>query len=207
MAAAPRSPAPQNAPGPRRRAGTPAVEVRVSDRRRSTATAFWEGDQVVVVVPPRLPRATREDLVDRLVARVLRHRPHVHASDADLARRAEALADQHLDGVRPASIRWVGNQLKRWGSCTPATREIRISDRLRPVPGWVLDAVVVHELAHLVEPGHGPRFRLLAGRYGRHAEAARFLEGYALGLAIEPPGLDDGSSCERADGAPTFRGG
>ena len=71
----------------------------------------------------------------------------------------------YLDGVEPASIRWATNQTKRWGSCTLATREIRISSRLRVAPPWVLDAVIVHELAHLLEPGHSPRFRELESRY------------------------------------------
>jgi predicted metal-dependent hydrolase len=76
----------------------------------------------------------------------------------------------------------VGNQQRRWGSCTSRTGEIRISERLRFVPGWVLDAVLVHELAHLIEPTHSPRFRRLAARFPRTAEADTFLAGYTLGL-------------------------
>jgi len=136
----------------------------------------------VVVVPARLSKADRVELVEGLVERVLAQRPHVTASDRDLARRAAALADTYLDGVRPASVRWVGNQQRRWGSCTSRTGEIRISDRLRVVPGWVLDAVLVHELAHLVEPSHSPRFRRLAARYPRTAEADTYLAGFTLGL-------------------------
>jgi predicted metal-dependent hydrolase len=115
------------------------------------------------------------------VQRVLAQRPHVTASDADLERRAAELSARYLDGVRPRSIRWVSNQRRRWGSCTSGTREIRISDRLRVVPDWVLDAVIVHELAHLVEPAHNARFRRLAGRYPRMEEADIFLTGYTLG--------------------------
>jgi len=67
------------------------------------------------------------------------------------------------------------------GSCTCGTREIRISDRLRVVPGWVLDAVLVHELAHLIEPNHSPRFRSLTERFTRSKEADVFLDGFSLG--------------------------
>ena len=42
------------------------------------------------------------------------------------------------------------------GSCTPAEGSIRVSDKVRGMPGWVLDYVLLHELAHLIEPGHGP---------------------------------------------------
>ncbi len=135
----------------------------------------------MVLLPERLPRSDRGELVDGLVRRVLAQRPHVTASDADLEARAADLADHYLDGVRPRSIRWVSNQHRRWGSCSSGTREIRISDRLRVVPDWVLDAVIVHELAHLIEPSHNARFRRLAARYDRHDEADTFLAGFTLG--------------------------
>jgi predicted metal-dependent hydrolase len=160
----------------------PPVEVRTSTRRRKTAGAFWKDGRIVVVLPARMPRADRADMVDHLVRRVLAQRPHVSSSDSELATRAASLADRFLDGVRPASIRWVTNQRSRWGSCTSATNEIRISDRLRVVPEWVLDAVLVHELAHLVEPNHSPRFHRLVARYPRSRDADMYLEGYTLGM-------------------------
>ena len=137
---------------------------------------------MVVVVPARLSKADRVELVEGLVQRVLAQRPLVTTSDQDLEERAALLADEYLGGVRPRSIRWVSNQQRRWGSCTSRTGEIRISDRLRFVPGWVIDAVLVHELAHLIEPTHSARFRRLADRYPRTAEADTFLAGYTLGM-------------------------
>ena len=157
----------------------------MSSRRKKTAGAHWEGDRIVVVVPTHLRGSARDDMVDHLTRRLTRHRPHLHASDDELAARARQLGRTYLDGVEPSSIRWASNQTKRWGSCTPATREIRISARLRVVPAWVLDAVIVHELAHLLEAGHSARFRALEARYPRRAEADVFLEGYALGLHLD----------------------
>jgi predicted metal-dependent hydrolase len=160
----------------------PPVEVRASPRRRKTASGFWQDGRVVVLVPARLSKADRTELVEGLVERVLAQRPNISTSDRDLARRAAALSDRYLGGVRPTSIRWVGNQQRRWGSCTSRTGEIRVSERLRVVPGWVLDAVLVHELAHLIEPSHSARFRRWAERYPRTAEADTFLAGFTLGL-------------------------
>jgi predicted metal-dependent hydrolase len=172
------------------------VEVRTSDRRRKTASASWQGDRIVVVVPSRTSRAERAALVDQLVGRLLRQRPRVAGSDPDLERRAWELADRYLDGLRPSSVRWSDRQRTRWGSCTPETGAIRISSLLRRAPGWVVDAVLVHELAHLVEPDHGPAFRRLVARYERTDHAASFLAGYGLGLSCaergpaagDPPG-------------------
>lgn len=171
-------------PAPQQKRPRPDVEVRVSTRRKKTAAAHWEGDRIVVVVPSHLRGSEREQMIEHLSARLARHRPLLHASDEALERRAAQLADVYVDGVRPTSIRWVGNQAKRWGSCTLLTREIRISERLRVAPDWVLDAVIVHELAHLVEPGHSARFKDIESRYPRQREASIFLEGYALGSHV-----------------------
>lgn len=160
----------------------PEVVVRTSTRRRKTATAFWEAGRVVVVLPARVPLANRDELIDWLVRRTLAKRPGATSSDGDLAERAAALADRYVDGVRPSGIRWVTNQDKRWGSCSTDSGEIRLSHRLQAVPGWVLDAAIVHELAHLVHPDHSPPFHALADRYPRQREAGLFLEGYSLGL-------------------------
>jgi hypothetical protein len=169
----------------------PHGEVRVSTRRKKTAGAHWEGDRIVVVVPTHLRGTERDRMVETLSLRLARHRPHLHASDDQLEQRALALGRSHFDGVAPSSIRWSATQVKRWGSCTLETREIRISDRLRVVPDWVLDAVIVHELAHLIEPSHSPRFRELERRFPRQQEAGVFLEGYALGLHMPDAGADD----------------
>jgi predicted metal-dependent hydrolase len=176
----------------------PEVEVRVSKRRKKTAGAHWEGDRIVVVVPTHLRGTERDEMVEHLTRRLTHHRPHLHASDQDLAHRARHLGATFLDGVEPASIRWATNQTKRWGSCTLSTREIRISSRLRVAPSWVLDAVIVHELAHLLEPGHTPRFRALENRYPRNHDAEMFLEGYGLGLHMEVR-TDDGTDFDIGD--------
>ena len=176
----------------------PDVEVRVSKRRKKTAGAHWEGDRIVIVVPTHLRGRARDEMVENLARRMMRHRPLLHTSDDELAERARSLADRYLEGVEPASIRWATNQNKRWGSCTIQTREIRISHRLKVVPSWVLDAVIVHELAHLLEYHHNARFRQLENRYPRRREADHFLEGYALGMHMadggtgEESGPDDG---------------
>ena len=126
--------------------------------------------------------AAREaETVAELVGRVVRAREIV-GRELDLGERARQLADDY--GLpQPTSIRWVANQQKRWGSCTPSTGEIRISSRLRRVPAYVLDHVIVHELAHLVEGGHGPRFKALEARYPLHDRAEGFLDAMSLGFA------------------------
>ena len=171
-----------SAPPERGRDGTPAIEVRTSKRRRKSATAYWSEGRIVVVLPGHLRGRERNEMVDWLVARVMARRPEAAASDDALFERAVQLGRRYVPGVTPASVRWVTNQHRRWASCTAESGEIRLSQRLQGVPPWVLDAVLVHELAHLVHPDHSAPFHEIAERFPRQKEASTFLEGYALGL-------------------------
>ncbi len=162
----------------------PEVEIRASTRRTKTGSAHWSGSRIVVQIPARLRGRERTDFVDDLVQRLVTHRPQNAAGDASLEERCRVLAELYTDAVMPSSVRWVSNQRARWASCSPATREIRVSSRLRQCPEWVIDAVLVHELAHLHEVDHCAAFYEIAERHPRQRDATVFLEGYALGLGL-----------------------
>ena len=162
----------------------PELEIRSSARRTKTGSAHWSGTKIVVSIPSRLRGKERDAFVDELVRRAMRERPQSTAHDAALEERARTLAELYTDGRLASSVRFVANQRRRWASCSPATGEIRLSTRLRNVPDWVLDAVMVHELAHLHVADHSEAFQLLAERHPRQRDAELFLDGYQLGLGI-----------------------
>jgi predicted metal-dependent hydrolase len=151
----------------------PPLEVRVtrSARRRKTAEAQLVESVLEVRIPARCSEAEERHFVEHFLDRFERSRA---AAVVDLERRAEVLARRH-DLPRPRSIRWVGNQRQQWGSCTPTDRTIRLSDRMAGFPAWVIDYVIVHELAHLVEADHGPAFWALVNRYPRTERARGYL--------------------------------
>jgi predicted metal-dependent hydrolase len=121
-------------------------------------------------------------MVAKLAAKDQRRRP----GDDDLERRAAALSARWLEGrARPASVRWTTRQASRWGSCTPADGTIRLSTRLQGMPDWVVDYVLVHELAHLLQPGHGPEFWALVERYPRTERARGYLQGVAATAGLD----------------------
>jgi predicted metal-dependent hydrolase len=106
--------------------------------------------------------------------------------------RARDLSAAHLGGrAVPVSVRWVENQNRRWGSCTPADGTIRLSGRLRGMPPFVVDYVLVHELAHLLEPNHNARFWSLVHAYPQAEKALGFLEGVEYGSGRHPGAGDD----------------
>jgi hypothetical protein len=159
----------------------PPVEVVRSARRRRTVSARREGDRIVVSVPARLTRAEEAKWVALMVQRVLAGERRRRPGDAELMARAQLLSERYLDGeADPASVRWVDNQVQRWGSCTPVDRTIRLSSRLQGMPDYVLDYVLLHELAHLLVPGHGPAFWDRLAGYERLERARGYLEAAAL---------------------------
>jgi predicted metal-dependent hydrolase len=158
----------------------PQVEVRRSRRRVRTVTAWREGERTVVAIPARFTRAQETEWVRRMLARLATQERRRKPSDTELARRAAELSARYLGGrAVPTSVRWATNQGRRWGSCTPSEGTIRISDRVRGMPRWVLDYVLLHELVHLLHAGHGPEFWAELETYPRTQRARGFLEGYA----------------------------
>lgn len=168
--------------------GEGTIEVRRSARRRRTVSAFREQGRLVIAIPGSFTRGQEEEWVDRMIERVKRSEARRQLSSTDLMDRAERLAGEYLpEGVRPSSVRWVTNQTTRWGSCTPLNGSIRISHRLQGMPSWVLDYVLVHELAHLVEVGHNEAFWEIVNRYPRTERARGFLEAVSF---LEGTGAD-----------------
>jgi hypothetical protein len=183
----------------------PGVEVRRSARRRRSVTAYREGGVVIVVVPARMGRADILTYVDELVGRLEARERRARRTDDELHARAVELSAHYLDDrAVPDSVRWVSNQRRRWGSCTPADRAIRLSDRLQTMPAHVSDYVLLHELVHLLVPGHGPDFEAWMTRYPRLLEARAFLAGvdHTLGEGVESFGEPDAGP-DGASTAPT----
>ena len=147
------------------------VEVVRSTRRRKTVQARKVDGVLRVSIPATMTKADEAHWVGEMVRRFERR---AQADGIDLEARAAALATRH-DLPQPASIRWVDNQRTRWGSCTVVDRTIRISSRLAEWPSWVVDYVIVHELAHLVVADHGPAFQALVDRYPKAERARGFL--------------------------------
>ncbi len=187
----------------------PALEIVRSARRRRTVSASFVGDRIVVRVPAGIDAAEEAEFIERIVAKVVRrHRADRVADDGALLRRAHRLADRYLDGVRPASVTWSARMRTLHGSCSVGDGRIRLSVDLAQHPDYVLDAVLVHELAHLIEPNHSAAFHALANRYPDQARANAYLDGFAAGrfararaddatTADDPPRSDEqGGSTE-----------
>lgn len=148
-----------------------SVVVERSAKRRRTVGAQLVADVLTVVVPTWMSRTEQDHWVEVMSGRFRRK---LSTERIDLAERAVTLSRRH-DLPRPREIRWSDDMNSRWGSCTPATGTIRISNRIAKFPDWVIDYVLVHELAHLEVADHSPSFWQLAHRYPKAERAIGYL--------------------------------
>lgn len=146
------------------------IEIIYSTRRRRTVQASIVNGVIQVRAPAKISKKELDATVATLVARLERR----HRSESvDLEGRARRLA-RRFELPQPTAVVWA-EQRSRWGSCTPSTGELRLSNRLAAWPPWVLDYVIVHELAHLVEFDHSLAFHALVDRYPLAERARGFL--------------------------------
>ena len=167
-----------------------AVRLITSPRRKKTISASHRDGMIQLSVPAYLPDEQIVASARSLVAKIKQRQKLVQRTPTDdaLHQRALHLARVWLGGqVEPNSVVWSDRQTTLWGSCTPATKNIRISSKLKTMPQWVIDGVLVHELAHLKYSGHGHDFQQFAAQYPKMREADAFLEGVAYAQRHQQP--------------------
>lgn len=148
-----------------------AVRVVRSNRRRRTVSAVMDDGVLRISIPNWMSTTEEADSVTEMVRRFTKK---LATRSVDLAARARSLAAAH-DLRTPSNIEWSDALSAVWGLCTPATSHIRLSTRLVGFPTWVLDYVIVHELAHLHVHGHNADFWKLVQRYPLTERARGFL--------------------------------
>lgn len=175
------------------------TEITRSKRRKLTVSARLVGDTLEVQAPDGIDEAELQKIIEQLGGRLQKRRSRRQLNaEQGLKKRAAELNRQYFKGrLNIASIEYVTNQSKRFGSCTPRDASIRISHRLASVPAWVRDYVLIHELAHLVHPNHGKRFWSLVNHYPL-AERAR---GYLMAIGLEEASAESGEQDEETPAA------
>jgi len=153
--------------------------LRRSARRTRTVSAFRENGVVVISAPIRISQDELLTLTEQLLARLVSGAQGRFATDDELMARAEQLIRTWLPRgfPRPTSVRWTNQQQRVWGTCTNVDASIRLSARLKPMPEFVIDYVLLHELAHLQFADHGSDFEALLGNFPDRDKARGFLDG------------------------------
>lgn len=162
------------------------VEIVRSQQRKKTVSAELKNGVLLVRAPARMSDKQLAPIIEKLQIRLRKKVQRPAKSDAELEVIGQQLNQTYFSGrLTWQSLRYVTNQNKRFGSCTPSLGTIRISHRLASMPDWVLKYVVIHELAHLEEGNHGPNFWKLVNQYPLTERARGYL--MAIGLEEDEP--------------------
>ena len=150
-----------------------------STRRKKNISAYRQGGRIVVSIPARMSKADERAMVPEMVAKIRAQEAAATMSEERLATKVDELLTELAPEIslRPSSINWRGMR-ERWGSCTGTDRTIRISDRLKGAPDYVLDYVLFHEAIHLQFFDHGPEFKAILSRFPLEDQAEAYLSGY-----------------------------
>lgn len=155
------------------------IMVIRSARRKRNISAHRQGGRIVVSIPARMSKADERAVVPEMVAKIRAMEAHKTPSADLLLDRTCALLAELAPEIpdRPSAINWRAMR-ERWGSCTGIDRSIRISDRLKYAPEYVLNYVLFHEAIHLRYFDHGAQFTQMLARYTHSERASAYLAGY-----------------------------
>ena len=150
-----------------------------STRRKKNISAYRQGGRIVISIPARMSKADERAMVPEMVAKIRAQEAAATKSEESLAKRIGELLSEFAPEItsRPASVNWRAMR-ERWGSCTGIDRSIRISDRLKGAPDYVLDYVLFHEAIHLDIFDHGADFNAMLARFPQEELAEAYLAGY-----------------------------
>jgi predicted metal-dependent hydrolase len=153
----------------------PPIRIVASKQRRRTVAARLRSGVLELLVPSWMPKAERQQWAETMRRRLERRMQRSRPTDERLDERARTLNARHFGGrLRWTSIGYA-DMAHTWGSCTFTTGAIRVARRAAALPDWVLDYLLVHELAHLEHSDHGPAFHELENRYPLTERAKGYL--------------------------------
>jgi predicted metal-dependent hydrolase len=173
---------------------TITVNVRRDKRLKKSSRWEWQsGGAILLRVPHRLPNRVIRQQIDAITTQLDRREKLAdRRTDAELNERASYINQKYFAGViQWNAIRWVSNMNTRLGSCTnggTTDGHIRISDKIKNWPQWVVDYVISHELVHRMHPHHNKDFwHTLTEGYPMTERARGFIHGvgFAEGTQFE----------------------
>jgi len=158
------------------------VKIILSKRRWRTVSARMEDETLVVSAPDALSKARLEKIVAdfkiKFEKKIIKEELDRKQSLLEIS--SELNKKYFRNSLKINSIEYVTDQNSKFGCCNYRLGNIRISHKVGLMPDWVRDYVLIHEMAHLIEPNHSRAFWDIVSLY-RLAERAR---GFLLAAGI-----------------------
>lgn len=168
------------------------IEIVRSHKRQRTVSARLKGDTMLVYAPCNISDEELAKVIDNFKKRFKRRNIKTELNKTeDLRQIAEKLNREYFKGrLKLESIEYSANQNRIFGCCNHRTGRIRISHRLARMPGWIRDYVIIHEMAHILEPNHGNAFWNIVRRYKLAERARGYLMAKGFDTREEPADIE-----------------
>lgn len=155
------------------------MEVKIirSRRRRRSVSARLVNDLLLINAPLMLSQERLDKIVSDFKLKFDRRKLKMELDkEKNLSDLASTLNEKYFDSkLKIESIEYSTNQNSRFGCCNYRTAKIRISHKIGLLPQWVRKYVLIHEMAHLIEPNHGRAFWDIVSRYKLTERARGYL--------------------------------
>ena len=151
------------------------IEIIRSKKRKKTIHAMLTDKRTVRVLAPY---ASSRDTVLGFVNKSVKKfylKELISEKDGELQKRAEMLKRKYVPSASDFKISYSERLTTTWGKCFFRDKNIILNPKLGKFPLWVLDYVIVHEIAHLIYADHGKDFRELVSKYRLKERAVGYL--------------------------------
>lgn len=163
------------------------IKVRKSKRRKRTISAKLINNEIIVYAPHNVADIELNRAIAKFVKSFEKRALKKEMSEArELDVIFSKLNNQFFDNrLKIESIEYSVNQNLIYGCCNYRMKRIKISHRIAKMPIWVKEYVLMHEMAHLLEPNHSKRFWDIVNQY-KFSERAR---GFLIAKGMEESGI------------------
>tara|TARA_B110000879_G_C11151420_1_gene504803 strand:+ start:1400 stop:2188 length:789 start_codon:yes stop_codon:yes gene_type:complete len=145
--------------------------LHIEEKKRSSSGAKIKEDRILLSLDEKLFGVNKSEIIKTALSRVFAKK-YKH----EVEKRLE-LINKHYFGHAVKSLRLKYNK-SNWGSCSNSGN-INLSTRLLMAPQWVLDYVIVHELAHMNEMNHSKKYWAIVEKvYPEYKKAEKWLKAY-----------------------------
>lgn len=152
------------------------IQIEIRDSVKNFAKV--SGNYIIFKISSRHDEKARQQYISKQLQKLLA-RHHLE----ELVQRVERINRENFE-KELKGISWKYTK-SRWGACHTSRREIDISTKLLLAPVEVLDYVIVHELAHLIEANHSPRFwQIVASVDPNYKKKKKWLNRYGNELIL-----------------------
>jgi hypothetical protein len=165
------------------------MEIKIvrSSRRRRSVSARLANNLLLINAPLMLSQERLDRIIDDFKLKFARKKLKAGLDkEYSLRDLADELNNKYFSNqLKIGLVEYAINQNSRFGCCNYRTGKIRISHKIGLMPAWVRKYVLIHEMAHLIEPNHSRAFWDIVSRYKLTERARGYLMAVGSGIKLE----------------------